>query len=221
LVQDPNKNASSFEERFASTLLACAFVVALGISVLYETTQAGQSFTTETRRRTQIDNQPKKISALWVVDQAGKRRRLDEFFQASEKLWIVDFVYTQCQSICLTLGSNYQQLQTQIKLRGLQDRIGLLSISFDHARDNPTALSNYVQRFKIDPKIWQVVTIADANKRALLLDEFGIMVIPAALGEFEHNAAFHLISNQSTLIKIIDQKQVEQILDMALALLQP
>jgi protein SCO1 len=196
-------------------------VVVTGLSVLYEITQAGQSFTTETRRRTQIENQPKKISPLWVIDQAGRRKRLDEIFQSSEKLWIVDFVYTQCQSICLALGSDYQQLQTKIKARGLQDRIGLLSISFDPARDDAIALSNYAQRFKIDPAIWQIVTLVDANKRGALLNEFGVMVIPAAMGEFEHNAAFHILSNQSTLIKIIDYKQVAQVLDKVLELLQP
>jgi protein SCO1 len=221
LSQNQNSHAISFEKRFASTFLASALVVVIGVAVLYETTQAGQSFTTETRRRTQIESQPKKVSPLWVIDQKGQRKRLDEIFQSSEKLWIVDFVYTQCQSICLALGSNYQQLQTQIKLRGLQDRVGLLSISFDPARDNPAALSNYAQRFKIDPKIWQVVTLADANKRGLLLDEFGIMVIPAAMGEFEHNAAFHMVNNSAALIKIIDYQSAERVLENALNLQLP
>jgi protein SCO1/2 len=50
-----------------------------------------------------------------------------------------------------------------------------------------------------------------------LLDAFGIIVIPAPLGEFEHNAALHLVSGAGRLFRIVDYVDATVALDTALA----
>jgi protein SCO1 len=218
LSLDSSLHAEKFAPSFVFTALACLFVLVFGLCAFYYVTQAGQSFTTETKRRTQIDHQSQTLAPRWVVNQFGEKIKLDEFLKSSGKTWIADFVYTRCESICLALGSNYQQLQEQIKARGLESKVNLLSISFDPARDDAAALAKYAQRFKMDPNIWQIVSLSTASDRRFLLDEFGIMVIPAQLGEYEHNGAFHVLSKESKLIKILDYEKANQVLDIAISL---
>jgi protein SCO1/2 len=49
------------------------------------------------------------------------------------------------------------------------------------------------------PDIWRAYSLKNPNDRQLLLDAFGIMVIPAPLDEFEHNAALHLLKGEYLL----------------------
>jgi protein SCO1/2 len=129
----------------------------------------------------------------------------------------VDFVYTRCVTLCLALGSVFQQLQAQVLAQGLQDRVGLLSISFDPANDGPEALAAYARRMRMQPAVWSLVSLADAADRRRLLDSFGIMVVPAPLGEFEHNAALHLVTPDGQLVRILGLEQGAQALALAQA----
>jgi protein SCO1 len=212
---------SSANRQVLSTLLLSCFLLLLGLATLYLATEGGTSFTTETYRRIQVDKQPQNIRALDIVNHLNQTTDLRSFFTSSKKLWIVDFIYTRCQSVCIALGSNYQRLQMQIQERGLEDRVGLLSVSFDPSNDNSAALLRYAERQKADPKIWKIVSLKNVVDRSKLLDEFGIMVIAAPFGEFEHNAAFHIVDARARLIKIVDYQQTDQLLDLSLSVLKP
>ena len=203
------------------TFSASIAVLIAGLAILFMATGGGQSFTTETLRRQQVMAQPQRIDAFDVTGPSGNKTTLNALLaegkNEGKKLWLVDFVYTRCQTVCSSLGSIYQQLQTQIEERGLQDKVGLLSISFDPANDDAAALSAYASRMRMDPAIWQIFTLSKWQDRQRLLDAFGIMVLPAPLGEFEHNAALHVMSSDGTLIKIIDYLAYETALDTAIA----
>ena len=53
-----------------------------------------------------------------------------------------------------------------------------------------------------------------------LLDAFGIVVLPAPMGEFQHNAAFHLIDRQGRLARITDFDNPAQALEHAVNMAQ-
>lgn len=197
------------------TFAASTAVLILGLAVLWSATDGGQAFTTETFRRQQVARQPQRIAPFNVTLADGNPTRLDTVLASGGKVWLVDFVYTRCQTVCSSLGSIYQQLQTQIEARGLQGKVGLLSISFDPANDTAPALAAYAKRMQMSPAVWQVVTLTDWQDRRRLLDAFGIMVVPAPLGEFEHNAALHVVSSSSVLHHIIDYTDFGNALDVA------
>lgn len=204
------------------TFSASIAVLITGLVVLMAATGGGQSFTTETLRRQQVMVQPRVIGTFDVTVSSGESTRLNTLLAGAKlasgkKVWLVDFVYTRCQTVCSSLGSIYQQLQAQIAERGLQDKVGLLSISFDPANDDAAALSVYASRMRMDPAIWQISTLSKWQDRRRLLDVFGIMVVPAPLSEFEHNAALHVVSSDGRLIKIIDYLAYETALDTAMA----
>jgi protein SCO1/2 len=199
------------------TFLASTVVLALGLIFLLQATAQGNAFTTETLRRTEVANNPSLVPELSVYDANGNQSTLRQLLADGEKVWIVDFVYTRCQTICTTLGTVFQQLQNQVRLRGLEDKVGLLSVSFDPAHDTSDTLGIYRDRLRMDPAIWNVVSLSSPQDRRQLLDAFGIIVIPAPLGEFEHNAALHLVSGAGRLFCIVDYDDATVALDIALA----
>ena len=199
------------------TFAATTAVLIAGLVLLWFATGGGQAFTTESLRRQQVASQPQRIDAFDLTLASGQKTTLNAVLAPGGKVWLVDFVYTRCQTLCTSLGSIYQQLQTQIEARGLQGKVGLLSISFDPANDDATALLGYAKRMGMNPQVWQIVTLTNWQDRRRLLDAFGIMVLPAPLGEFEHNAALHVVSSSGMLVQIIDYADFKMALDAVVA----
>lgn len=217
-----DKNSSLAAEACAApaglwkTFAATTAAIVIGLTCLLRATALGNAFTTETLRRTEVAHSPTRVPDLALHDSAGDRSTLRELFARGGRVWIVDFVYTRCQTVCTTLGSVFQQLQQQIQQRGLEGQVGLLSVSFDPTHDTPQSLRAYRDRMRMDPGIWRVVTLSSPLDRRELLDAFGIMVIPAPLGEFEHNAALHLVNQHGVLVRIIDYDDATVALALAL-----
>ena len=207
-------SSAALVKTFAATIA----VLVTSLLVLLHATGGGQSFTTETLRRQYISQQAELIPAFNVTLGNGQRTTLKAVLEPGGKVWLVDFVYIRCQTLCLSLGSIYQQLQAQIEARGLQGKVGLLSISFDPANDSPAALADYAQRMGMDPQVWQIVTLSQWQDRRRLLDAFGIMVLPAPLGEFEHNAALHVVTSDAMLTRIVDYADYKAALELAVTM---
>ena len=213
------------EAKLGRTFTASIAVLVAGLALLLFATGGGQSFTTETLRRQQVSAQPQRIDAFAVTTASGEKTTLNALLaktgngRSNEggKVWLVDFVYTRCQTVCSSLGSIYQQLQADIEARGLQGKVGLLSISFDPSNDDVAALAGYAARMRMNPAVWQIATLSNWADRRRLLDEFGIMVVPAPLGEFEHNAALHVVTSDGQLTQIIDYLAYQTAIDQALA----
>ena len=139
---------------------------------------------------------------------------------------IVDFVYTRCQTVCLALGSTFQQLQANIQEGQRNSPTGaksakgtagvkLLSISFDPAHDQPAALTAYAGRLQADPRIWRFATARDATALRPLLERFQVVVIPDGMGGFEHNAALLVVDGRGRLVRIFDYADMDTALAWA------
>src|SRR5690606_34414266 len=143
------------------------------------------------------------IPAAEVLAKDGRILDLGQDLRRDGRIAIVNFFYTRCLSLCLAQGSVTERLQQAIEARGLQDRIRLVSISFD-VRDRAADLDRYAVRMGADPGIWQFMTFVQPAQRDAALALFGITVVPAPLGEFEHNAAFHIVTPDGRLARIVD-----------------
>ncbi len=209
----PEAPIAGLLQTFAASLLA----LLLGLAVILLATDGGHAFTTEALRRVQVARTPQQLPDFSLRDRADQPAMLRQLLASDGRVQIVDFVYTRCQTVCSVLGSVYQRLQQQVLERGLQDKIGLLTISFDPVNDDAAALRDYAARLRMDPAAWQIVTLASVGDRRRLLDAFGIMVVPAPLGEFEHNAALHIIDPAGRLVRIVDYEAINQVIDIALA----
>lgn len=193
---------------------ALLLVLAAGIGAMYHGTDSFQALTTETARRQAIARAPRLLPAATLQFASGQRQSLSQALQADGRITIVNFIYTRCNAICSVMGTEFQQLQRSLQVSGLAHTVRLLSISFDPA-DDPAQLAAYAERMHAQPDVWQFAGIADRGQRQAVLDAFGIVVVPAPLGEFEHNAAFHIVGTDGRLARIVDYDAPEAALEFA------
>ena len=130
-------------------------------------------------------------------DQDGHRFRLSDY---GGKVLVVDFIYTRCPTLCQAMGGTFGQLADRLPA----DDVTLLSISFDTARDTPEALGEYARWHRADGSHWRLARVADPIALELLLDTFGVVVIPDEYGGFQHNAAVHIVDDEGQLARVLD-----------------
>ena len=112
----------------------------------------------------------------------------------------MSFVYTRCTTVCALLSSGFQRLHRQ---SADEDGIQLLSISFD-PRDTPGQLREYGSHFGADGQAWRFARIRDTTEIAGFLRTFGVVVIPDGKGDFQHNAAIHVVNAEAKLARVLD-----------------
>ncbi len=184
-------------------ILALALALAAGLGSLYGLTGGFTVLTAEAARRQDVARHPRAIPAAEVLAGDGRVLDLGQDLRRDGRVAIVNFFYTRCLSLCLAQGSLTERLQQAIEARGLRDRIRLVSISFD-ARDRAPDLARYAARMGAEPGVWQFLSFTRPAQRDAALALFGITVVPAPLGEFEHNAAFHVVTPDGRLARIFD-----------------
>lgn len=198
------------------SLLAIVLILGLGGVATWAQTDGFSVLTTEAARRQAILASPLPVPATELQLADGHSAALRTWLSDDGRVTIVNFIFTRCATVCLSMGDEFQRLQARILERGLQDRVRLLSVSFD-PRDTPHWLAAYEKRMNVDPDIWQIVLARNDDERRRLLDTFGIIVIPAPLGQFEHNAAYHIVTPDGQLTRIIDLEEGDAALHYALA----
>jgi len=167
--------------------------------------------TTEQARRLDISRKQPAVPHVRLIGQSGQAFRFDEWVIANNRLLIVDFIYTNCQSLCRALGNEFQQLQRNIVERGLQNRVHLLSVSFDPEHDSYTVLKRYAEHLQAKPDVWTFATVEKAGDLKVLLRTFGVTVIPDQLGGYQHNAALVWVASSGNLVRVTDYDASDQL----------
>lgn len=195
-------------------LAALLLVTALGVGAIYQVTDGFRVVTSEQSRRLSIAEQPRQIPDAAIRFETGATVSLLQALRSDGRITIVNFIYTGCNAVCSVMGTEFQQLQRTLHANALEHRIRLLSISFD-PHDTPEQLARYALRMHAQADIWNFASVPDTRQRQALLATFGITIIPAPLGEFEHNAAFHVVTPDARLSQIIDYNQPDALLAFA------
>jgi protein SCO1/2 len=93
-----------------------------------------------------------------LVDQDGRPRDFESI--RAGRAMAVTFIYTKCPipTFCPAMDRQFAAAQAVIKQKGLEDRVGLLSVSFDPRNDTPAVLKQHAQKLAADPKVWTFVT---------------------------------------------------------------
>lgn len=159
-----------------------------------------------------------------LTDQAGRRVRLRE--QAG-KVLLVNFVTTQCTTVCP---------QVTRELRGLQQALGsrmgrevqFLSVGVDPRRDTPTALRRFADRHGVDFTGWAFLS-GTAEEMEAARRAFGALAMPAPQGQghggddLEHTAVTYVVGPHGVVRKkippgfltLIGLREVEAVLRSA------
>lgn len=186
------------------TVAASVIVLFLGVWSIAAITEGFKVVTAEQARRLDIARTQPAVPDVRLIDQSGQVFRFGNWVQQGNRFLIVDFIYTNCQSLCRVLGTRFQQLQRNIVERGLQDRVHLLSISFDPEHDSDAVLRQYAKHMQSDAEVWTLATVVNAGDLEVLLRTFGVTVIPDQLGGFQHNAALIWVAPSGKLVRVMD-----------------
>ena len=129
------------------------------------------------------------------------------------KIWIADFFFSNCPSICPPMTTNMKRLSIQTK--DLSKSIQFLSFSIDPKRDQPTRLREYIQLNGIEATNWYFFT---GNQEAthLLAKEFfnGAEKNDDIPGGFGHTPYFALVDTDGLVRGVYDgtdSKAVDQL----------
>jgi protein SCO1/2 len=138
-------------------------------------------------------SRPKKVGPFSFVDQTGTTVTQADF---AGKIYITDFFFTTCQSICIPMGKNMSALAKTLKDK---PDVLFLSHTVHPENDSVPVLAEYARLHQADPKQWHLVT---GDKKSLYDMARFQYFIDATVGnggpeDFLHSDKFTLVDKQS------------------------
>lgn len=144
-----------------------------------------------------------------VLDSAGDRLALHDLM--GDKIVILSFIYTRCSDVngCPLATFVMKGLQNRVLADpALEDRVRLLSFSFDPTHDTPEVLADYAGHFRAPDFDWRFLTTASEAALAPTLDSYGQWIIRdygpdgADLGTVSHLLRVYLIDTDRRIRNI-------------------
>src|SRR5699024_5193613 len=101
------------------------------------------------------DNQAEQVQAEPVehfeaVNQDNEPFTLEDL---EGQWWVADFIFTNCETTCLTMTSNMKVLQDGLQEEGLEE-VQLVTFSVDPDNDSPEVLTEYGEEYGADFSHW-------------------------------------------------------------------
>jgi len=137
---------------------------------------------------------------LTLTTQDGKTFQLSSL---RGKVVLVSFVFTTCNGACPATTHRMVLAQEALAKSGLLDKVHLLSITLDPARDKPAVLRDYVRLYDIDAKHWTFLT-GSQKQIDKVLSDWGMWARPAANRQLDHPSRVFLLDGRGRLREIYD-----------------
>ncbi|MDO9404858.1 MAG: SCO family protein [Polaromonas sp.] len=134
-------------------------------------------------------------------------------------VYVVDFIYTRCPTVCQALGSEFFRMQEALRSEGVSG-IRLLSVSLDPAVDGRAELAAYARLHKADPAFWTVAAPERISQGLALMRKIEVIAIADGWGGYVHNSALHVMDADGRVSAILDHADWEMALAEAMALQQ-
>lgn len=165
-----------------------------------------------------LNDQPpsKQISEYRSVPDFSLTERSGRIISLADlrgKIWIADFIYTECSDTCPLQTADMAKLQAQwINESDLE----LVSFSVDPGHDTPRVLSRYASRFKADPTRWLFLTGGNEEIARLIQDGFHLAAAPAPKRDHDsqlilHSPRFVLVDRQGRIHGYYDNRDPKAI----------
>ena len=121
-------------------LVASLAVLLAGGAVLWQATDGLAALTSERARRLSALTDMPAVPAFPVETMTGEHLLLPTH---DGKAIVVEFIYTNCPTICQAAGAEMARLRDRLVAGPLAGRVRLVSLSFDPARDTPAQMAEY------------------------------------------------------------------------------
>jgi protein SCO1/2 len=131
------------------------------------------------------------IPAFTLTAQTGAE--FDSREALAGKVWVADFIFTNCQGPCPRMSAYMQRIQDRVKDL---PNVRLVSFTVDPDRDTPEVLAEYGRRFNADPERWYFLTGPKDTLQKLNRDAFLLGDINPSL---EHSTRFVLVDREGVV----------------------
>ncbi|HNQ27912.1 MAG TPA: SCO family protein [Aquaticitalea sp.] len=137
----------------------------------------------------EINGKARKVPPFGFVDQNGKTIKNTDF---EGKVYVVEFFFTTCPTICPRMNSNLVQIQNSFKDN---DDFGIASFTINPEHDTVEILKDYARAYGIDHPNWHLMTGEESQIYKLANEGFNLYTAKDqdAEGGFEHSGNFALI----------------------------
>ncbi|WP_342471767.1 SCO family protein [Metasolibacillus sp. FSL H7-0170] len=117
------------------------------------------------------------------------------------KIWVADFVFTNCATVCLPMMANMTELQEKLHEENLD--VELVSFSVDPEIDTPEVLKEYALSYGADLTSWSLLTgYSQETIEQFALENFKTIARkPADDTQVIHGTSFYLINEDGIVIK--------------------
>jgi protein SCO1 len=141
----------------------------------------------------------------WPVDDFNYTNQNGESFGLEDlkgKVWVADFIFTNCEDVCLPMTYNMEKLQQMTKEEGIEN-IQFVSFSVDPNVDSPDVLKKYGENFNADFANWSFLTgYKDEEIAKLAMESFKTLVIKPQQGDqVTHGTDFYLVGPEGSILK--------------------
>jgi protein SCO1/2 len=136
-----------------------------------------------------INGTPKKVPDFSFTDQNGNTITNKDY---EGKVYLVEFFFTTCPTICPRMNSNLVQIQKNFE--GI-DNFGVASFTINPKNDTPEVLKAYAEKYGITNPNWHLMTGEQDAIYKLANEGFNLYTAEdkTVEGGFEHSGNFALI----------------------------
>ena len=140
----------------------------------------------------------KQISSFTFKDQQNRPFGTDEL---TGKVWIADFIFTECETVCLPMSLEMAALQKKFKEQNIE--VEFVSFTVDPEVDTAEVLQKYIRQFTDDESNWHILSDYSQNKiETFAREQFQTIIQkPESSTQVIHGTNFYLIDDQGMLVK--------------------
>lgn len=131
--------------------------------------------------------------------------------------WIADFIFTNCETVCIPMTSNMVGLQNDLEEKDIPMQI--VSFSVDPDYDSPDVLKEYADEYDANLDNWDFLTGYDFETiRKLSIKSFRAPLKEPAYGsdQVTHDVRFFLVDPEGNIVKGykgIEKETIDTLLD--------
>jgi len=139
-----------------------------------------------------INGQPKRVPAFSFTNQDGKIITNEDYLG---KVYVVEFFFTTCPTICPIMNQNLVEVQNQFKDF---ENFGVASFTITPDIDTPEVLKAYADKYGITNPNWNLMTGNEDAIYKLANEGFNLYTAKdeSVEGGFEHSGNFALIDTE-------------------------
>lgn len=148
-----------------------------------------------------INGERRKVPSFAFVNQDSLMITNNDY---KGKVYLVEFFFTSCPTICPIMNRNLVQLQEEFRE---YDDFGVASFTIDPENDTPAVLKAYAERYGVTNMDWHFLTGDIKDIYELANTGFNIFAaqMPDSPGGFEHAGLFALVDKNGYIRSRVDK----------------